>query len=183
MNLQEIKLRYYGLSQVWRTIVDGIETPAKLASQMGLDPTKPLAQVTMSFTRVIASHPFVAVQEDLVTTPKGAAILNIAVGRSHPIKNPQQPSSSGAECAVVFDHPEKVHSYASETGQLGLPPSSLLRSTGEDFKIHMAKLTIEVVQGEGDEQKKVTKNKYYGADFILQRSLTEPAETVVVPAK
>jgi hypothetical protein len=163
MNLQELRFKTYGLGQLMKHIAGLIDSNAKMAEYLKLDATQPLTKVNMSLTRLVASHQFVAVQEDLVPTQRGPAIMNIALCQSTAIAHPKK---HVAEFAAV-----QVHSYSSKPGDgaVGIPTSASLRVVWRDepLQIYMATLHIEASQGEGDEVRTASKNIHYGADFIL----------------
>lgn len=164
ITLQEVRFKYMNLGAVGTHLLREIDGEPRLAAFLGLDTTKPLNKVIMSVSRLIASQPFVVVQEDVAPVGNGGlAILNIALARSKSIAHPQRnqtKSDSG-----------QVHSFDSK-GQTGIPLTSMLRirETAHPFTIHHATLRIEASQGEGDDGKSATKNMYFAADFLRNRT-------------
>jgi len=162
MDLQELRFKYHGLGALMKHLVGHIDTPQKMAEHLKLDPAEPLKRVTFTVTRLVANQSFVAVYEDLVNTPRGPAIMQIALGQSVAISHPKKHL---AEFAAV-----QVHSYSGKAADTaGLPAAVTLRTTWRDepLQIHTATINIEAQQGDGDDLRTASKNMYYGADFIL----------------
>jgi hypothetical protein len=164
MELQELRFKYYGLGLLMKHLMGHIDTPQKMAEYLKLDPAQPL-RVSISVTRLVTNHSFVAVQEDLVSTPRGPAIMNIALGQSTAIAHPKKHLPEFAQV--------QVHGYSTKPVQgeppVGLPTTAALRTMWreEPLQVHTATINITATQGEGDDVRTASKNMYYGAEFIL----------------
>lgn len=153
MNLEEIQYKFYGLGAVCASILKKYEaeTQEGLAKIFDMKDGEKPDHVSLSFTRIVTDHEFLAVKETLLSTSQGPTIQHIAIAAS----------------TVIRPKMGTFYSFNAKTDR-GLPPSTMLRINGsEEIKVYHATLKIEVKFGTQDDTKTLAKNLYYGKEFIL----------------